>query len=121
MMDIFPALRDKLGGPPSMLSGGQQQMVAIARALISKPLLVVCDEVSLGLAPKMVDTLYESLDAIRSSGTAVLLIEQNVTRCLHFADRVYVLDRGVVSYAGDPAPLHDPGVLATAYFGKSAE
>ena len=113
----FPALA-KLGRQRAgTLSGGQQQILAIGRALMAEPALLVCDEISLGLAPVAVDALYEALARISLRGVAVLLIEQHVHRGLSLADRAYVLERGQVSYAGDPEPLLDPGVLDRAYFG----
>lgn len=120
-LEIFPALRDRLGATAGTLSGGQQQMVAIGRALMSAPTLLVCDEVSLGLAPLAIDGLYEALARIHASGTSILLVEQSVERCLALAGRAYVLDRGSVSYDGPPAPLRDPEVLDRAYFGASPE
>lgn len=118
---IFPMLHQMATRRAGSLSGGQQQMVAIGRALINKPRLVVLDEISLGLAPVVIDTLYQAIEQIRDTGIAVVIVEQNVHRCLTIADRVYVLDRGIVSYAGDPEPLNDPGVLERFYFGREQE
>ncbi|GAA5040646.1 ABC-type branched-subunit amino acid transport system ATPase component [Thermocatellispora tengchongensis] len=118
---VFPALAEMRARRGGALSGGQQQMLAIGRALIGRPRLVVLDEISLGLAPVVIDGLYEAIEAIRSEGIAVVVVEQNVHRCLAVADRAYVLDRGVVSYAGDPAPLSDPRLLERLYFGSPRE
>ena len=115
--EIFPMLADLADRRAGALSGGQQQMVAIGRALMSGPRLLVCDEISLGLAPVAIDALYEALVRIRDRGVAVVLIEQNVHRSLSVADRVYVLERGRVTYSGDPAPLGDPETLNALYFG----
>jgi len=116
--DIFPALADRTSRPAGALSGGQQQMLAIGRALMSSPRLLVCDEISLGLAPVAIDELYAALPLIRERDVSVVLIEQNVHRSLSIADRVYVLERGRVSYAGDPAALNDDEALNDFYFGK---
>ena len=118
--DIFPMLADMSDHRAGGLSGGQQQMLAIGRALMSKPRLLICDEISLGLAPVAIDALYEALLRIRQGGVAVVLIEQNVHRSLAVADRVYVLERGRISYSGDPAPLTDEATLNEFYFGASS-
>ena len=117
--DIFPRLAEVANRRAGLLSGGQQQMLAIGRALMSRPNILICDEISLGLAPIAIDALYEGLEKIRDRGVAVLLIEQNVHRCLSVADRVYVLERGRVSYAGDPAVLSNEKTLNDFYFGTS--
>ncbi len=114
---IFPVLSDLGHTMATALSGGQQQMLAIGRALMSDPQLLVCDEISLGLAPVMVDKLYEALEQVRRRGVAIVLIEQNVHRGLEFADRAYVLSRGAISYAGDPERLLDEAFLDSTYFG----
>jgi branched-chain amino acid transport system ATP-binding protein len=117
--DIFPMLQQMASRRAGELSGGQQQMLAIGRALMSRPRLLLCDEISLGLAPVAIDALYEALVKIRDRGVAVVLIEQNVHRALTVADRVYVLDRGRVSYSGEPGPLTDQATLDGFYFGTS--
>jgi ABC-type branched-subunit amino acid transport system ATPase component len=116
---IFPALAERTAQRGASLSGGEQQMLAIGRALVSRPRLLICDEISLGLAPTVVDALYEALGRVRAEGVALALIEQNVNRALDVADRVVVLRRGVVAYAGGPAPLHEPAALDDAYFGEA--
>jgi ABC-type branched-subunit amino acid transport system ATPase component len=116
--DIFPVLRDRsvqLGGT---LSGGQQQMLAVGRALMAEPRLLICDEISLGLAPVAVDTLYEALARVNQSGVAILLVEQNVHRCLALADRAAVLSRGRLSYTGPADELLRGTRLDDAYFGS---
>ncbi|MEC3993761.1 ATP-binding cassette domain-containing protein [Actinacidiphila sp. DG2A-62] len=118
---VFPVLADFADRRAGGLSGGQQQMLAIGRALMSRPRLLICDEISLGLAPVAVDALYEALSTIRQTGVAVLLVEQNVHRALTVADRVYVLERGRVSYSGPPGPLADPDVLNAFYFGAGTQ
>ncbi|WP_134741036.1 ATP-binding cassette domain-containing protein [Nocardioides sp. 503] len=121
LVETFPPVGDKLASLAGSLSGGQQQMVAVARALMSGPRLLVCDEVSLGLAPKVVDELYAALRDVHALGTAILLVEQNVSRCLDLADRAYVLNRGRISFSGDPHHLGDQNALDAAYFGTSED
>jgi len=116
----FPMLHDMAHRRAGALSGGQQQMVAIGRSLMANPHLLVLDEISLGLAPVAIDALYEALEVIRERGIAILLVEQNVHRSLTVADRVYVLERGRITYAGDPEPLTDESTLNEFYFGTSA-
>jgi branched-chain amino acid transport system ATP-binding protein len=118
--ELFPELVERREQRGGTLSGGQQQMLAIARALMSSPRLLVLDEVSLGLAPVMVDRIYEALDAIAAGGLSVLLIEQNARRSLGCADRAYVLDHGCVSFAGAPEELEHEARLLEAYFGQPA-
>ena len=117
--DIFPMLAEMARRRAGALSGGQQQMLAIGRALMSQPRLLICDEISLGLAPVAIDALYEALVKVRDRGVAVLLIEQNVHRSLTVADRVYVLERGRISYSGEPGPLRDDDTLNEFYFGTT--
>jgi ABC-type branched-subunit amino acid transport system ATPase component len=114
---MFPALQPLRALPGNALSGGQQQMVAIGRALLANPRLLICDEISLGLAPVAVDALYEALRRINAQGVSILLVEQNVQRCLETSDRAYVLSRGHVTFAGDPDELLDEISLDQAYFG----
>ena len=121
VVETFPPVGDKLSSLAGVLSGGQQQMVAVARALMSGPRLLICDEVSLGLAPKVIDELYAALRDVHALGTAILLVEQNVARCLDFADRAYVLNRGRISFSGDPHHLGDQSALDAAYFGTSPD
>jgi branched-chain amino acid transport system ATP-binding protein len=115
--DAFPVLAENRDQQAGILSGGQQQMLAIGRALMAQPKVLVCDEISLGLAPIAIDALYAAIPAISARGVAVLLVEQSVRRSLAIADYAYVLERGRVSYAGPPEPLLDEAVLHAAYFG----
>ena len=117
--EIFPLLEERAGQTAATLSGGQQQMLAIGRALIAKPKLLICDEISLGLAPIVVDTLYETLVAINESGVAIVVVEQNVHRSLQVAHRAYVLSRGRITFAGEPGELLDATSLEEAYFGHT--
>jgi branched-chain amino acid transport system ATP-binding protein len=115
---LFPILAERRTQRAGSLSGGQQQLLAMARALMSQPRLLILDEASLGLSPVAVDTVYEAIARIRDSGTSVLLIEQNAHRSLSIADHAYVLDRGRITYEGSPRDLDDPQLLSAAYFGK---
>jgi branched-chain amino acid transport system ATP-binding protein len=117
VLDYFPALKDKLGRDAGTLSGGEQQMVAIGRGLMGRPRLLMLDELSLGLAPKVVERLIEVVRDINKEGTALLLVEQDVLVALESADRGYVLENGRVALSGPAAELRaDPGIRK-AYLG----
>jgi len=98
--EIFPALASRRRQTAGTLSGGEQQMLSLARALIIEPRLVIADEMSLGLAPKMVDLVFEGLGRARDNGVAIIIIEQFIHRALAFADRCVVLSRGSVAWSG---------------------
>ena len=119
--DILPALRSRGRQRAGSLSGGEQQMLAIGRAFLMSPKLLICDELSLGLAPKITGELYEVLVRVNESGVAILLIEQNVHRALEISTAAYVLNRGQVTFAGAPGELLDDKVLAEAYFASGAQ
>jgi branched-chain amino acid transport system ATP-binding protein len=114
----FPALGDKLRQPAGQLSGGQQQMLSLVRAWITSPRLVLVDEASMGLAPVVVDKIFEFLGQIAASGAALLIVEQYVNRALALADTVYLLNKGGVVFAGPPADIADD--LFTHYLGAAA-
>lgn len=114
---LFPILRDKRGQLAGELSGGQQQMVAIGRALMARPRIVLFDEPSLGLAPTVVDAMFEIIARVRAEGAAVLLVEQNVLKALEIADRAYVLEQGRIVSAGLPDELLKQPHIREAYLG----
>lgn len=102
-LDIFPILRERQRQAAGTLSGGEQQMLSLARALMVDPKLIIADEMSLGLAPKMVDVVFESLQRARAAGVAVLMIEQFASRALAFADHCLILQRGRIAWSGAAA------------------
>ena len=115
--DLFPAVRAKLNQVSGTLSGGQQQMVAIGRAMMALPRLLLLDEPSLGLAPSIVGEMFRAIEAIHQSGTAVMLVEQNVSRALAISQRTYVLENGrVVTSGASPELSHRPEIRK-AYLG----
>jgi branched-chain amino acid transport system ATP-binding protein len=116
---LFPILKERRLSPATALSGGQQQMVAIGRALMSNPELLLCDEISLGLAPVVIRDIYAALPRIRETGAAVVIVEQDITRALGVADRVYCLMEGRVTLTGATAEITREAVHA-AYFGDAA-
>ena len=103
--------------PSTALSGGQQQMVAIARALMSNPRLLLCDEISLGLAPVVIRDIYAALPAIKAEGTAIVVVEQDIVQALKVSDRVYCFSEGRMTLTGAPATLTREAIHA-AYFGE---
>lgn len=117
VLDLFPELKERLSLPAGDLSGGQQQMLAIAQALIEPPRFLIIDELSFGLAPSIVARLVPVIRRIAGQGVGVLLIEQFTNLALALADHVYVMSRGKLSYDGDPRRLQtNPQILHRAYF-----
>jgi ABC-type branched-subunit amino acid transport system ATPase component len=119
--EVFDALRERRGNSGFQLSGGQQQMLAIGRALMADPRLIIFDEISLGLAPIMVDRLYETLTEINGRGVAMIVIEQNVERGLALADHVAVLEKGRVALTGEPAQMRADERLLGLYIGEAKD
>ena len=114
--DLFPRLRERASVKAGRLSGGEQQMVGIGRALMSKPSILVLDEPSLGLAPKLVSEIFEKIHELRQGGLTVLMVEQNAYAALRIADFGYVMQNGRVVRAGPPAELLDLEALRRDYF-----
>ena len=112
----FPVLKEKAGQLATFLSGGQRQMLSIARAIMADPELIICDEISLGLAPVMIKDIYEALSRINSEGVALLLVEQEVKRCLKNTEYAYVMVKGRVAMEGFCRQLPETEVC-DAYFG----
>jgi branched-chain amino acid transport system ATP-binding protein len=113
---LFPALRERRNAPSTALSGGQQQMVAIGRSLMSNPRVLLCDELSLGLAPIIIRDIYAALADIKQRGTSVVLVEQDLLHAMSVADRAYCFQEGRVSLTGRPQDLSRDAIHA-AYFG----
>jgi branched-chain amino acid transport system ATP-binding protein len=117
VLDHFPALKDKLSRDAGTLSGGEQQMVAIGRGMMARPKLLMIDELSLGLAPKVVDRLMDVIQQINKEGVAMILVEQDVLVALDAADRAYVLENGRIALSGAAADVRDDPGVRRAYLG----
>jgi branched-chain amino acid transport system ATP-binding protein len=115
-LEAFPVLRDRSGQTAGTLSGGQQQMLALARCYLAQPAIVLLDEVSMGLAPRIVEEIFEALMTLAGTGVALLLVEQYVSRALQMADTVHLLDRGSITFAGPSTDL-DPATVMRGYLG----
>ena len=117
--DLFPILKERRRHPGTALSGGQQQMVAIGRALISNPKVLLCDEISLGLAPVVIKDIYAAVPRIKESGASIIIVEQDIAKATSVADRVYCMMEGRVTLSGQPSEL-SRDAIHQAYFGAVA-
>ena len=120
VLEIFPRLKERYAQKAGTMSGGEQQMLAIARALMSRPRVLLLDEPSLGLSPKLVQTIFEVIRDINRRGTTILLIEQNARQALAVASRGYVLEVGQIAHAGAAADLAASEEVRAAYLGGAA-
>ncbi len=117
MYERFPVLGERRRQPAGLMSGGEQQMLALARALMARPKLLTLDEPSMGLAPLVVQHVFEIIAEIKAQGTTLLLVEQNAHKALQVADYVYVLERGVLVHSAPAAALRDDERIVKAYLG----
>jgi branched-chain amino acid transport system ATP-binding protein len=117
IFELFPRLRERMKQKAGTLSGGEQQMLAIARGLMSKPKLLMLDEPSLGIAPNLVDRIFETIEIIRKSGLTILIVEQHVQEALEMADRGYILQTGKIILEGKSKELLDSELVQKAYLG----
>jgi branched-chain amino acid transport system ATP-binding protein len=117
VLERFPKLRERLDNKGRLLSGGEQQMLAIARALLTGPDLLLLDEPSQGLAPLIVNAVMGTIEKLKSEGVSMLLVEQNAEMALQLADRVYVIDHGTVVFEGTPERLRSDRQVMTTYLG----
>ncbi len=117
-LDMFPILRERFKQSGGSLSGGEQQMLAVVRALMSGPKLLMLDEPSLGLAPQIVDQIFKLISGLRDHGLTLLVVEQNAQEALKFADRAYILSSGNLEFAGTAEELRTSADLMKAYIGE---
>jgi len=117
VFDLFPRLKERRKQIAGTLSGGEQQMLAMSRALMSKPKLMMLDEPSMGLAPILVDQIFDIIRNLHAAGTTILLVEQNASKALEIADRAYVLETGSVTLSGSGAELAQSDDVRKAYLG----
>jgi len=117
VLTVFPKLAERIGQLAGTLSGGEQQMVAIGRGLMSNPKLLILDEPSLGLSPLLVEQMFELIKRINENGLTVLLVEQNVIQSLNIANRAYVIEEGTIAISGEAKTLRDNAELKKSYLG----
>lgn len=117
VLAIFPKLAERIGQQAGTLSGGEQQMVAIGRGLMSSPKLLILDEPSLGLSPLLVEQMFELIKRINQQGITILLVEQNVMQSLNIASRAYVIEEGTIAISGEAKALRDNAELKKSYLG----
>ena len=117
VLELFPRLRERLTQKAGTMSGGEQQMLAVARAMMGRPELLLLDEPSMGLAPVLVELIFETIVKIREQGTTILLVEQNALAALDVADRAYVLESGSVKMSGNASELASNDEVTKAYLG----
>lgn len=117
VLDLFPRLRERYEQKGGTMSGGEQQMLAVARAMMGAPKLLLLDEPSMGLAPVLVDMIFETIVKIREQGITILLIEQNAAAALDIADRAYVLESGTIKMSGNASDLVKDEAVTKAYLG----
>ena len=117
VLDLFPILKERRRQAAETMSGGQQQMLAIGRALMSQPKLLMLDEPSIGLAPKLVSLVLESIQRIRDTGTTILIVEQNAAATLALSDRAYIMENGKIAFEGQGTHLLDDERVRQAYLG----
>lgn len=117
VLELFPRLKERLSQSAGTLSGGEQQMLAIGRALMARPKLLLLDEPSMGLAPKLIAQIFEIITEIKEQGTTILLVEQNASRALKIADQAHVLETGTIVKSGTGAELSDDPAVRAAYLG----
>ena len=115
---IFPRLKERRSQLAGTMSGGEQQMLAMGRALMSRPKMLLMDEPSMGLSPIMVDKIFEVVREVHAQGVTILLVEQNASRALEIADRGYVMESGVISMSGDAKVMLDDPKVRAAYLGE---
>jgi branched-chain amino acid transport system ATP-binding protein len=119
MMARFPRLKERAAQNAGTLSGGEQQMLAVARALMARPRILLMDEPSLGLAPLIVEEIFQVIGELRAEGRTILLVEQNAHMALKHADKFYLLERGQVTFEGTPGELEQDEVIRRAYLGSA--
>ena len=117
-LDRFPRLRERIAQLAGTLSGGEQQMLAVARALMSRPRLLLMDEPSVGLAPKVVAEIFQIIRQLHAEGTSIFLVEQNAHMALKVAQHFYLMEQGRISFAGTPGELAEDDVVQRAYLGQ---